>query len=174
LTLLLCALVYSPAIAVPRPAHQVDFRNAAPFQDVIRRGAEVTHGYFRRHDRYVRGCRLAHFRRPRRTAIASDIDQINVVSARSDQLHHRRALDRQIKGGFGWISRAVHVKQNLVGRKRRYADGTFVAHVELDPGVIGRNQIALGYKLRKFLRRVHRWGMVVSIGRSVKMFVRRH
>ena len=67
-------------------------------------------------DRLVGFRRLAHLGRPGRAAIASDIDEIDIVTAHRDQIHHRHALDRQVEGGFRGIGRAVHKQQDLVGR----------------------------------------------------------
>ncbi len=93
----------------------IDLGDALRFlQDVVDGRAEVVRRDFGRNDRLVRFRRLAHFRRPGRAAIAPDIDQIDVISARRDQIHHRDAFDRQVEGGLGRIGCAMHEQQDLV------------------------------------------------------------
>ena len=59
--------------------------------------------------------------------VTPDVDEIDVVTALCDQVHHRYAFDRQVERGFGRIGRAMNEQQNLVGRAR-LAGEMLVAH----------------------------------------------
>jgi hypothetical protein len=105
---------------------------------MVHRGAKVAHGNFGRNDRLVGFRRLAHFRRTGRVAIASDVDEVDVVAALGDQIHHRQALDRQVEGGFRRIGRAMHEDQDLVGRALAPRQ-MLIANEELDALIARRN-----------------------------------
>jgi hypothetical protein len=109
--------------------------------DVLHRDGGVDDGT-------VLGCRLFHFRRPRRAAIAAHIDEINVPTLLGDVVHHRQAVQRQIERRLGGIRGTMDVEKNLVRRKTGDAGRMFVADVELNARIGGGNEIAFDIELR--------------------------
>jgi hypothetical protein len=64
-----------------------------------------------------------------------------------DVVHHRQAVERQIKSSLGRIGRAVDVKEDAVGGKARDACRMLVADEKLDARIGRRNEIVLGLEL---------------------------
>ena len=135
----------------PRPAHEVELRDASLGQNIIDRGAEVGASLLRSCDWLVRLGRLVHLRRTGRSTVRSDIDEVDVEAALSEPVHHRDAVDRQVEACFGWIRRAVNEKQRLVRGEGCHALRVLVAHVEFDAR-IGRRDHRFRGRQRRRLR----------------------
>ena len=114
----LCSLVYMPGDrGAPRPAHQVDLGDAAPLAGRDRPPRRSRARQLRSRRSACSPPAAGSFPAAGSSGHSPDIDEIDVVAARRDQIHHRGAFDRQIERGFGRIGRAVHVQQDLVGRE---------------------------------------------------------
>ena len=135
----------------PRPAQQVDLRNAAALEDEIHRRADVLDRGFGAHDRLVVRGRLVHLGRARGLAVAAHVHQVDVVAVLRDVVHPGQAVQLQVERGLGGVGRAMHVQQDLLARKLLYPLRMLVAHVEADARVHRRHHEFFHHDLAVFV-----------------------
>ena len=76
----------------PRPAQQIDLRNAAALEDEVHRRADVLDRGLGAHDRLVVRGRLVHLGRARGLAVPAQVHQVHVIAAARDVVHPRQAV----------------------------------------------------------------------------------
>ena len=121
-------------------------------------GFDVAHGGFGFDDRRVILGRLIHLRRPRRPAIAAQVEQIYVIALARDVIHPGKSIQFQIKRGFGRIGRTVNVEQSPFRREGLHVGGTLVANVEFDACIFPRHGVILDreFHVARLAMGVHR------------------
>jgi hypothetical protein len=70
-------------------------------------------------------------------AIAAQIEKVDVIAALGDVIHPRHSTEREVEGGAGRISRAMHEEYGALRTERGHIGRVLVAHVDLDPRVRG-------------------------------------
>ena len=123
----------------PGVAHHVDARHLAPCADPVGGGGKVACGHFRIDDRMIRFGRLVHLRWAARSAIATDVDHVDVEALAGQHVHPRDALECQIETGLGRVGGTVHEEQHMIGAECVERSQTLVAHIELDARVATRH-----------------------------------
>ena len=123
----------------PRPTQQIQLCRSATLENEIDRSADVLDRRRRANQGHICRSRLRHLRRPGRTTITAQIDQVDVVAALGNVIHPRKPVQRQIEGGLGRIGGAMHVQQDAFGRKSADACRMLVTHIQVDAGVARRH-----------------------------------
>jgi len=118
----------------PRPAQQVETRDAAAFENEIDDRGDIRDGGHAAHDRCVGvGC-LVHLLRTCRSAVSPQVEQIDVVTARGDVVHPRQPVELEVERGVRGIGRTVHEQQRALGSERGQVGRALVAHVDFNAG----------------------------------------
>ncbi len=117
----------------PRPADQIELAHAAPRPDEGDRGRDVADRYLGADDRRVVRRRHRHLRRPRRVAVAPDVDEVDVIPAAGEMIHPRHPRQRKIERCRRGIGRSGNEQDGLFGSESREISPALVADEQLDP-----------------------------------------
>ena len=100
-------------------------------ENEINNCGDVPHGGHAADERWIGPRVVFHFLRTSRAAIAAQVEQIHVVTARRDVVHPRCIAKLEIEGGACRIGRAVHEQDGALRPERSHVGRTLVTHVNL-------------------------------------------
>ena len=116
----------------PRPAQQVEARDAAALENEIDDRRDILDGGDAAHDRRIGVGFVVHLLRSCGFAVAADVEQVDVVAARGDVVHPRHAVELEVERRVRGVGRAVHEQQRALGSECGHVGRVLVAHVDFN------------------------------------------
>ena len=116
----------------PRPAQQVEARDAAALENEIDDRRDILDGGDAAHDRRIGVGFVVHLLGSRGFAVAADVEQVDVVAARGDVIHPRHAIELEVERRVRGVGGAVHEQQRALGSECGHVGRALVAHVDFN------------------------------------------